>query len=204
MHEETMAPATRRLFEKLAKFAWMSRFYLAGGTALALHLGHRISVDLDFFAERDLDESVLVQNLARLGNFHLLARSEQSVIGVLDGVKVSFLRYSYPDIGERSDYLGIRIASVEDIACMKCNAISSPGTKRDFIDLFFIVQRIPIAEILRRFEWKYASVAYNIIHVKKSLLFFADAEDDVMPKMIERVEWSEVKDFFIGQANLLH
>src|SRR5216684_1498349 len=96
MHEETLAQPTKALFDKLAQFPWLSAFYLAGGTGLALMLGHRISVDLDFFSEKAFDETELVNKLVAVGKLEILARSPQSITGTLDGVKFSFLGYPYP------------------------------------------------------------------------------------------------------------
>jgi hypothetical protein len=180
-----MAPATRKLFEKLGQRPWLSDFYLAGGTALALQLGHRTSVDLDFFSEKTFDEERIVQSLAVLGRLQILEKSEQSVTGILDGVKFSFLGYQYPTLQPGLVFDGIDIASIEDIACMKLDALSSRGSKRDFVDVYFIAQKnIPLPDLFDLFERKYASIRLNVVHVKKSLVFFEDAETEPMPAML--------------------
>jgi hypothetical protein len=203
IHPETMAAPTRRVFDRLAARAWILNFYLAGGTGLALHLGHRMSVDLDFFSETEFDEGWLIEELSSIGTLEILQKSRRSITGTVDGVKFSFLGYPYPMLKRGEMWNGISVASVQDIACMKLDALSSRGNKRDFIDVYFIAQQIPLAEQLRLFEQKYSVVRYNLLHVKKSLVYFEDAEDDPMPSMILPVTWQEVKEFFVGDAEKL-
>ena len=200
MHEHTLAPSTQKLFDKLAQNSWVSDFYLAGGTALALHLGHRISVDLDFFNKQDFNEALIISKLSDIGKLEVFQKSLQSITGSVDDVKVSFLGYKYPLLKPGTKLKDIALASVEDIACMKLDALSSRGTKRDFIDLYFIAKVIPLSVIFEMFEKKYALIKYNMLHIKKSLTYFIDAEDDPMPKMIVPVTWKEVKDYFTEQV----
>ncbi len=203
MHEETLAKPTLKLFEKMAKNSWISDYYLAGGTALALRLGHRVSVDLDFFSENDFNEAALVDKLVPIGDLRVLQKSPQSVIGSIDGVKFSFLGYKYPILQSGIKWKGITIASVEDIACMKLDALSSRGTKRDFIDLYFIAKQIPLPTVVKLFETKFAKIKYNMLHIKKSLVYFDDAEGDPMPNMLLPIKWSEVKEYFIKQGTMI-
>jgi hypothetical protein len=200
MHEEILAQPTANLFKKLSSYPWISEFYLAGGTALALHLGHRMSVDLDFFSTAMFDESVLIEKLLPVGDLEVFQKSMHSVTGSIDGVKYSFLGYTYPLLDKGTEFRGIAIASIEDIACMKLDALSSRGTKRDFVDVYFICKEIPLGEVIKMFERKYASVRFNILHLKKSLVYFDDAESDAMPHMLQPVTWDEVKQFFLKNA----
>ena len=202
-YEDTIATPTRKLFNKLATSPWLSDFYLAGGTALALQLGHRTSVDLDFFSEKNFDEAVVIEHLTTLGKLQILKRAPQSVIGTLDGVKFSFLGYMYPLLNTPLRFRSVNIASIEDIACMKLDALSSRGTKRDFIDVHFIASRISLSELLGLFNRKFASVGYNMVHIKKSLVFFDDAEDDPMPAMLVPANWGDIKDFFVNEVTSL-
>lgn len=203
MHEETLAKPTRELFDTLSPQPWISKFYLAGGTALALRLGHRISVDLDFFTRSLFEESALVEELASWGDLEVFQKAAQSMTGSLNQVKCSFLRYSYPLLRDCTEFHGIRIASVEDIACMKLDALSSRGTKRDFVDVFIVARQIPLPEMISLFERKYASVHFNLLHLKKSLVYFDDAETDVMPQMLAPITWDQVKQFFLEASDLV-
>lgn len=202
-HFESLLKNTKEAFLLLDNQRFINDFYLAGGTALALHLGHRISGDLDFFTEKLFDESLLVQKLSIIGNFQLEKKSEQSVIGVLNGVKISFLGYGYPLLSPLKNISKTNIASIIDIACMKIDAISSRGAKRDFIDLFFAIKGgLSFEEILKAFEQKYSSINYNMMHIKKSLVYFDDAESDPMPQMLKPVSWEEIKLFFQKKITL--
>jgi predicted nucleotidyltransferase component of viral defense system len=203
MHEEALAIPTRKLFGKLSGCSWLSDFYLAGGTALALQFGHRTSVDLDFFAEKAFDEARIVEWLGKVGKVEILKKENASVIGILDDVKFSFLGYPYPLLKAPILFRGIRIASVEDIACMKLDALASRGTKRDFIDLYCIAKRLPLGGLMALFQEKYASVHYNLVHIKKSLVYFSDAEEEPLPDMRNPIRWKDVKEFFSKEALLL-
>jgi hypothetical protein len=203
MHEETLAEPTKALFGKLTQCPWLSEFYLAGGTALALRLGHRTSVDLDFFSEKSFDEGRMIENLTKVGELEVLQKGPESVTGILDGVKLSFLGYPYPMLKPAIMFRGTFIASVEDIAAMKLDALSSRGTKRDFIDLYCIAKHLPLSEILALFQEKFAAVHYNLLHVKKSLAYFDDADSDPLPDMRVALDWKEVKEFFKRESLLL-
>jgi len=200
MHEETLAKPTRKLFDTLGSKAWLSNFYLAGGTALALRLGHRISVDLDFFSTVEFNEKQVIEQLREIGPLEIFQTARQSVTGALEGVKFSFLGYKYPMLNKGEPWHNITIASVEDVACMKLDALSSRGTKRDFIDVYFIAKQIPLRRMLDLFVQKYSTIRFNLLHVKKSLVYFNDAEDDPMPGMIQPADWDEVKKFFVTEV----
>ncbi len=174
----------------------IKKFYLAGGSALALHFGHRYSFDLDFFSPRDFDSKQIRYQLQDLGRFSLDQIAEDTLLGKFNQTKISFFTYRYPLLFPTKDFSGIKIASVLDIACMKLDAISARGTKRDFIDLYFICQKEKLVKILKLFEKKFQKVDYNLAFIQKSLVYFINAEKDEMPKMIKKVSWGEVKRFF--------
>ena len=180
----------------LKQMPFINQFYLAGGTGLALQLGHRLSADFDFFSKKNFDEARILRELAETKSFSLEKRDIQTVIGTFKKTKIALFYYPYPLLKDTLTQDGIKTASVLDIACMKIEAISSRGTKRDFIDLYEAAKQIPIKELLLQFETKYSSLKYNMMHIKKSLLYFNDAEDEPMPKMLTRVSWKEVKYFF--------
>lgn len=198
MHPEVLPDETKRLVEHLTLDPdVVSGFYLAGGTSLALQLGHRLSADLDFFSERRFDDRVLRRGLATIGDFTLERRDELSVLGTLNNVKVSFLTYEYQLLRPTIPFAGLQIADLDDIACMKLDAIASRGTKRDFVDLYFILRTGPsLASLLRLFETKYRAVRFNPVHMKKSLTHFQDADHEPMPKMLVPVDWRTIRSFF--------
>lgn len=196
LHREALPQETGRLLPSLVALPPLGQFYLAGGTGLALQLGHRISGDLDFFSEAAFDEAKLITLLSRLPEFRLEKRAEQTVLANAQSVKLSFLGYPYPLLFPATETLGLRVADLRDIACMKIDAVASRGSKRDFVDLYFIIKTpFPLTELLHLFDEKYAALNYNMMHVKKSLLYFDDAESEPMPRMLAPIDWQEVKSF---------
>lgn len=188
---------TQAALAKISKVPFVKNYYLAGGTALAVHFGHRLSYDLDFFSLTPSLTRIIMAQLKDAGKLELFQNDEGTFNGALDGVKLSFFIYPYPLLQPARTFNNVKIAPIEDIACMKLDAISSRGTKRDFIDLYIVCNRYkPLHELLRLFEKKYSSVKYNMLHVLKSLVYFEDAKDNVMPDMLETVLWEDVQQFF--------
>lgn len=176
-------------------------FYLAGGTALALHLGHRCSYDLDLFSENKFNTATIVSELKKASVFEVDVLKDDTVEGVFNGVKMSLFYYPYRLIGDFSHYQGIKIASIADIGCMKIAALVNRGAKRDFIDLYFICHYVfPLTKLLSFYEKKYGVLSSSMINIKKSLVYFDDAEMDEMPTMIKKVRWSDVKKYFIKEV----
>jgi len=196
MFPKGLSSNTARNLALLNQASEIKKFYLAGGSALALHFGHRYSFDLDFFIPEEFDSKQIRHQLQDLGKFSLDQIAEDTLLGKFNQTKISFFTYHYPLLFPTKDFSGIKIASVLDIACMKLDAISARGTKRDFIDLYFICQKEKLAKILKLFERKFQKADYNLAFIQKSLVYFIDAEKDEMPKMIKKVSWEEVKIFF--------
>ena len=183
--------------EILNKEAMLKNFYLAGGTGAALQLKHRVSLDLDFFTEKDIDAKTLIQKIKTRGEISIERETENTLIGIFYGTRVSFLKYDYPLFFDLKQIKGVNVADLRDIGCMKTDAISSRGMKRDFVDLFFICREaISLKNLLSLFKRKYKSVNYNMMRILKSLAYFEDAENNPMPKMIVPTSWQEVKSFF--------
>jgi hypothetical protein len=199
-HPETITAATGGVLSALQSLVPSEHAYLAGGTGLALRLGHRRSVDLDFFIPHAFDEEQLLQRLKKLPSISDLRRAPQTLHVCIDGVKVSFIGYEYPVLFEPDPFNGIPVADARDIACMKITAISSRGTKRDFVDFHAACLVFGLRELLTLFGRKYAQTGYNKLHILKSLAYFTDAEKDPMPHMLIRLEWQEVRHFFENEV----
>jgi len=204
-HKEILPPASHEVLGDLHQRIPLSKFYLAGGTGLALILGHRISRDFDFFSTELFDEVSLIQKMQGLNDFTIVAKSENTIHITLKELKISFLGYVYPLLYRAKKFqtetgISINVADERDIACMKISAISSRGTKRDFVDLFTITRQYPLHELFELFIQKYSLTPYNNIHILKSLTYFADAELDPMPDMLIPLSWDMVKQFFITEA----
>lgn len=193
MHPESISSEAKRVLAKIAKSDIAKNFYLAGDTALAVQLGHRESLDLDWFSKNSFSNADLKKELSGLGDFKLDNESEGTINGLLDEIRVSFFYYDYDLLFPSIAFDGINLADERDIAAMKIDAISSRGSKKDFIDLYFLLEKYSLAELIDFFEKKYASIKYNKLHILKSLSYFEDAEDEPMPMMIKKVEWEEIK-----------
>ncbi len=187
--------------ETLSRSGALTSFYMAGGTGLALQLGHRRSVDLDFFTKDPFDQSNLAAEIASIGHFSVESKSSGTLYGLFHDIKLSFFRYQYPLLKDLHHFLGVPIADAIDIGCMKIDAISSRGARKDFIDLYAICNEVvPLYEMFRSFDLKYKGIEYNKVHILKSLIYFDEAEQDPLPQMLRRIEWVEVKKFFVDQV----
>lgn len=203
MYRETLAPETRCVLEKISKQSFIKDFYLVGGTALALHFGHRESIDLDFFSAQDFSLEKLKKEVSALGQYRLTNEEDGTLDGMLDDVKLTFIRYGYPLLFPLVDFDGVKLADERDIACMKIDAVSARGSRKDFIDLYFLLEKYTLSELLSFFEQKYSHIEYNKLHLLKSLAYFDDAEADVMPKMLKDVSWDTVKEKILGETKKL-
>jgi hypothetical protein len=200
MFEEVLPKNAKKSLALIGKSGFLKNAYLAGGTALALQLGHRESVDFDFFTTQAFNETVTVQRLKKLLPDFFLERKEwRTILGYVGKTRFSYFFYEYPLQFKTLNFDGVALADPRDIAAMKIAALADRGTKRDFIDLYFIfaVEKIiSIDEALRAYDRKFKALGQNKMHVLKSLAFFEDAESEKMPKMLKSVNWKEVKAFF--------
>ena len=196
MFTKALHPDTLRALKLISNIDLVKKSYLAGGTALALHLGHRISVDLDFFTPIALDENVLASSLKEIPGFVEEGKAWRTVWGNVENTKFSLFFYQYPLINETTSFEGVPISSKEDIAAMKIHAIEDRGTKRDFIDLYFLSKEFSLKEMLKFYNQKYGVLNEHLYSIIRSLDYFTDAEIDPDPQMLIPVSWSEVKNFF--------
>jgi hypothetical protein len=182
-----------RIYDRLKKQEWMETFYLAGGTALALHIGHRLSDDFDFFTLENFDNDHLASTLSGLGKFERLTEAENTLHGRIAEVNISFLGYRYPPLKELIQDGHIKIAGIVDIACMKLSAMAARGSRKDFIDLFFILKQYSLNELFSWYKEKYQIPDYDYV-LLKSLIYFPEADEDPMPVMTKKITWDHIKD----------
>ncbi len=192
MFEKAIDAKTRQVLNKVKETGVLDNFYLAGGTALSLILGHRKSVDLDFFSSRFPKTEILLAKLKPLEP-EIINQDKGTLDLYIDGVRVSFLKYDYPLIGDFLEFDGVKIASLPDIACMKLSAISSRGSKKDFIDLYFILKEESFEKLFSLFQKKFKGVDYQMAHILKSLVYFEDAEQDPDPVFLVPFDWEKAK-----------
>lgn len=171
-------------------------FYLGGGTSLALQIGHRDSIDFDFFSKEILSTTALFEQLREIFKGHTLLKiqEEQNTLTVLvdDSIKISFFTYAYTLIGHTTCDENIIFASIEDIGCMKLSAITSRASNKDYIDLYFILKHFSLPDLLEKAREKYPELERNLI--LKSLVYFEDITlEKILFKNNNNVLFEEVK-----------
>lgn len=196
----TIEPHTLELLRALMQEAALSELRLVGGTALALQYGHRSSIDLDLFGKIDIDGYELQSILSKYGV--LKVENETKIIHqyYIDNIKVDVVNYPFEWISPIIEEDGIRLASPVDIAAMKVNAIEGRGTKKDFIDMYMLLQHYSLKEIIAFYQQKYPN--YSIFRALRSLTYFEDAEDQFMPRMFIEDTWENMKLYITNQVKL--
>lgn len=196
LHWEALEPEAREAFAIVSRALADGEYYLAGGTALALMEGHRVSVDLDVFVERMRNtEDVLDRLRGQVPEISVTALEAGTVYVDVLGVQVSVIEYRYPLLGPTVATDGLALADRDDIAAMKLSAIASRGSRKDFVDLWVLMTRHrPLAEYLALYEEKFE--ARDVGHVVRSLIHFDDAEREAPLRLLIDVDWEELKTDF--------
>lgn len=191
LHFKTIDAKTLELLKKIRMKAIFNELRLVGGTSLALQIGHRVSDDLDFFGKLDADEISISNALNQIGEVKLLYKTENIHIYTIDGIKVDIVNYPYPWIDDVVAGSNLQLANKKDIAAMKLAAITGRGTKKDFIDLYFLLKEYSLSQIIKFYEQKYHDG--SVFMVLRSLVYFDDADEEIMPKMFKTSDWESVK-----------
>lgn len=191
LHLEAIHPVALGLLTAIQRNDLFADTRLVGGTALALQIGHRTSIDLDFFGHRPIAPLDAEQEFARYGAVAVRSRSKRIQGYAVRGVQVDLVEYPYAWLDDPVTVDGLRLASLRDIAAMKLAAITNRGTKKDLVDLAFLLDRFPARDLLTFYTRKFPDG--SVFPVLKSLAFFDDAEEDPMPNMLQPCEWSAVK-----------
>ena len=198
LHAESLPPGQQEVLRQLGRPATDCGFYLGGGTAIAAHLGHRQSRDLDWFTgERIEDPLALARELQERGaELRVEGIGRAALHGDVRGVRTSFLEYPHPMLAPSVAWpaVGCQIAALDDLAAMKLLAVDQRGAKRDFVDIHALALAAharPLAEMIELFRRKFA--VEDVSRVLYSLTYFADAEGDPMPRMLKNIAWEQVK-----------
>ena len=202
LYWELISSQMQQVMGTFGKSELGSRFYLAGGTALALQKGHRRSVDLDFFSETE-DIPTLRERILQVLKRHqpvLVDQSWGNLLFLADSVQVGFYGYGYKLVEPTVRAADIQLASVADIGLMKLDALSGRASRKDFIDLYFICQEISLQQLLFAAPDKYPFVRDFEAQVVRQLAYFERAEQEEPFPLRQEVTWESVKDFFRQQA----
>jgi hypothetical protein len=205
-HWETITPIMHELLAWIGNQKFAARFYLAGGTALALRMGHRRSVDLDFFSERDEIHTSTRQELIRIFTTHqaqVVENVDGNLLLLVNGLHVGFFSYGYPLLEPAQMVENVALASLLDIGLMKLDAVIGRGSRKDFFDLYIITRQIPLPDLLSAGERKYAQVRDFPLMAIEGLLQFDSADRDRQPEMLMDLSWDHVRRFFEEQGKQL-
>ena len=193
LHKETIDVATLELLKRLMGDERLQGFALVGGTSLALQMGHRISVDLDLFTEKEFEAYELREYLEQ--NYHLQTDylAFATVKGEVEGVQVDCIAHAYPWLKPFAVEEGVRLASLEDICAMKLNAIAGNGTRiKDFVDMAHLSSRFSLEQMLKFYEEKYQA---NPLMPLKGIVYFADINKNAPVKMAngKPLDWKSIE-----------
>jgi len=177
-------------------------FYLAGGTALALQIKHRTSVDFDFYTLQDFDSEKILYNFQKkCRKVTLIQQAENTLITKIEKIDISLFTYPYKLLRKPVETKYSNLASIEDIAAMKLVAIVQRGIRRDFTDLYFLIKLLGLAKIIQLTEKKYPP--FNKYLGLQALTYFVDAEN-VSPKrkmtLLQPAIWDEIKKFITAEV----
>ena len=192
LHTETVEARTLDLIKRLMADAELQDFFMVGGTALSLLIGHRISIDIDLFTEKDFNAGSLRLYLEQNHQMADAKTIGNGVFGFIDNVKIDIIAHKYPLIKPLEIIDGIRMSSLEDIGAMKLNAIAGSGNRlKDFVDIYYLLEHRSFQFLGTAYEQKYPNV--NIQIAGNSLLYFTDIDHSVYIKLMNgKVEWRQI------------
>ena len=196
MYLEALKLNQKKIFEKLNKFP---NFYLAGGTALALQIGHRISVDFDLFYKKDIPFTLLqkVKRVFEDSKIKVILNHSEQLSITIDGVKVDFVKYKFPLILKLTEFKNVKLSQVLEIAAMKAYTLNHRGAYKDYLDLYFILKNeyTKLKEIKKIAEKKYKE-DFNFRLFLEQLIYLDDIILEKIEFLKKRVNRSEIESFF--------
>jgi len=197
MFPATLSVSAQDTLALLGNHNFFKTTYLAGGSCLALQLGHRKSIDFDFFTSKPFELVEVITILSGIGKYDGEYETPRTLVGKFNQIKFSLFYYPYELIDKVVVYQGIDLAGLKDIAAMKLVAITDRGTKKDYVDLYFLANKcFSIEEMFNFYDMKYHNFEINKMTLLKSLQYFEDADESEMPVMVEKLDWDKVKEFF--------
>ncbi len=187
----TIHTQTLELLNSIQSVPEFKSLRLVGDTSLALQIGHRFSIDLDFFGSHDLSEFEITNILSHIGETKLLHKTNSILVYSVNNIKVDIVNYPYKWIEQALTTDGLILAGLKDIAAMKLSAVTGRGSKKDFIDICFLLKEFSLKQQLELYLNKYPQGSE--LMVLKSLSYFDDAEIEKQPKMFIEISWEEIK-----------
>lgn len=201
LHRKTIEPDTLSLILSLQEKPYINNFVLVGGTALALQLGHRASVDIDLFTHQRFDVSQLLESLQEDFNIQVRNQMNHALLVNINSIKTDFVFQPSAILLPQVEVEKVRMASLKEIAAMKIGAITARGKRRDFIDLYCLLEHFTLAEIVDAFTEKYKDATPEL--AIRSLFYFEDADNDLEAKCFFDYNWEKVKTKIRKEASKL-
>ena len=179
-------PATFQLIQQLQALPELKEFYLVGGTALALQLNHRNSIDIDLFSMNEFQNDTIINFIkSRQFDFDVKFNFKNTIIGFINTIKVDFITHAYPLVLPPITEEGITFLSLQDIAAMKLNAISNSGKRlKDFIDVYFLLEHFSLNEMIEFYTIKYPR--FNPLIALKAINYFEDIDPAIDPPQLRK------------------
>lgn len=203
-HWEVIPLETRAVMEAVGQMPFSHRFYLAGGTALALRLGHRVSRDLDFFSEEDElaanTRAEIWRHIQSLPEAVRITDAPGDLTANVLGRHLGFYSYGYRLLDPTDEVLNVRVAGLRDVGLMKLDAIAGRGARRDFYDVYVLSRHIPLDQLLERGADKYPLTRDFAMTVISYLVDFTNADKDIPVDSFPQVSWEQVRDHFLAEA----
>lgn len=203
MFDLILPQPAKKFLKHLKRDSLPKNSYLADGTALALWFGHRKSIDLDFFVPSAFSETQWEQKLKKEFDFKITYTDWQTLVGSIGNIKLSLFGYQYKLLNKPTYWQNIYIASLSDLSAMKLDTVTRRGTKRDFIDLYFLSKKFSLQKMFEFYQKKYGNLEDKKLILKKALIFFNDAQKDEMPEMLVDIVWKDVKNYFSSEVKKL-
>lgn len=194
IHPEVLTPQQQVVLKASAQVVQKWDAYLAGGAGLALQLGHRRSVDFDWFTRRTLPPTEVLSDMQSLGlPVHVRQNDEGTFLGQVGGIDYSVFRYRYDLVGRCVEFEGCKLASLKDVAAMKMTAIVQRATKRDYVDLYaiFNTESVDLGDAVSTMRRKFPGVDPSL--ALRALTYFDDVDKQPMPEMLAKMSWDDVK-----------
>jgi hypothetical protein len=182
------------LIKSLQGKPYLRDFYVVGGTALALYIGHRRSVDIDLFSNFSFDTAGLLEQIQQDFSYQLFYTASNTLKGSISNINVDILSHRYKYLAEPLDIDGVMVLSIPDIIAMKLNAISTSGQRsKDFIDIYYLFKEYRLREMLEFYKKKYDQE--NISFILKSLIYFEEVDLADWPVLIKdpTLRWVDIK-----------
>ena len=199
-HWETVTPEIKSLLAFTGQQDFSNRFYLAGGTALALQMGHRLSVALDFFSEKDEVHARTRREIIKAFENHngqVLENVDGNLLVLVRNIRVGFFSYGYKLLRPVQTVENIALAALLDLGLMKLAALIGRGGRKDFYDVYVISQQIPLADLLEAGRLKYPQLRDFAMMAIESIVLFDNGDRDLQPSMLIDLSWDELKVYFV-------